>query len=97
MNVEAHKYLTVSMYHITEDDDMLFRKNFSKGRGPILGEVHPYGWWLYIDEVNLAELKKFGYSDKLSKLIEFARYERCDTIRIDRDGPIYKLPKHDWR
>lgn len=92
--VEVQRVLVASTAHITEKDSTVLRNqehclithSYEEGDFVILNDI----------EEKMSEVIT-TFSDEFVALILLAQKNRCEILRLDRDGPIYKqLPTFDW-
>lgn len=103
-----HKYLDLSLAHITYGDSQLldrFSKNTSTGiinrqAFRLVVYEYEYGYFIPLTKIEadyMSTLRLFGYSEAFIKLIEYASEKECSLICLDRDAePIDCLEKFEW-
>jgi hypothetical protein len=71
--------------------------------GALIVYKYRHGWWVTVwydlrtFKACLNECHKKGYSKDFLNILQIARGQKCNTIKIDYVGPLYtKLPTHMW-
>ena len=89
------KNLDVSTAHITkEDSELLNQKRIQN-----LLIVYPYreGYFIYVPEYDLTQLKKTGFSKAFINLMKQTAKAGCKYLQLDCDGMTYDdLPTYNW-
>lgn len=93
-----YRYLECSTCFITAKDNELLAADRT------LLSVEPYegGFWILAnlnDGVLPCDMTDVGYSESLVQIMEQALTDKCDWIKIDRDGDGHAfddLPHFDW-
>lgn len=99
---EIQRYLVVSTGHISKMDSKGLDWEWSDDNID-LNHLHKlivykfeYGWILWIDTKLIFSDYK-GYSPAFKHLIKLAKKNKCQYLKIDRDGPEYDgLTLFDW-
>lgn len=89
--LEIDRVLVCSTCHLTEEDS---QNLFDEETGLVVYTMDEYGWLILVRPI--ADLPR-KHSDNLQKLLEFARKQKCDWIRFDRDAEeIEGLEVFSW-
>ena len=107
---EFIKVFDCSTGHINEQDDSLLgldRRNLGTP-DPVLfqplivqelyGGARLISTWDGDDFAELNEtMLRFGYTQELFNLLEYAHSQGCGYLKLDRDGPLYNdVPQFEW-
>jgi hypothetical protein len=97
------KTLPIAAAHITKADSKKLDGPFEERLGALIVYKYKHGWWVNVwynpctFKACLDECNQKGYSEDFLNLLRVAHAKKCNTIRIDYVGPLYKkLPTHNW-
>ena len=102
MEYEIQKTLVVSTAHITsmDSDQLGDDANSNLSVDLIVSCYNEFGHSIWVPETEDPNREKDiarVYSQAFMKLLEITREQRCQYLRVDRDGPIYdNLPTYEW-
>lgn len=91
MKLQIDRMLVCSTTHLKpEDDEMLFNEQTSL----VVYAMEEYGYLILAKPMHD---RPRNYSDNLFRLLEFARKQDCDWLRLDPDASaIDGLPVYQW-
>ena len=93
------RYLDTTTAHLPEDEADALRASTIEH---VCADPYEYGWWVWVppiaypqDADELADLR--AQAPRLLDLINYARSQDCDHLRLDADGAaIDGLPTFQW-
>ena len=89
--LEICKMLTLSTAHITQETSEYIR------REDVASFSSEYGFIIYTTPYEEVENPNTYYPADLRALVEFAKAQGCDYLRLDRDGKtLAQFPTYDW-
>lgn len=92
MKLEIDRTLVCSTSHLSEEDNQSL---FDEETNLIVYSLDEYGYMILARPVESDEPRE--HSDNLESLLEFARKNDCDWLRLDRDAEqIEGLPTFEW-
>ena len=99
--LEIRPVLILSTAHATHGDMTLIEERHMAPDCPILCAADGYGAWLSApsDEEGLDDVRRFGFSESMLKVMRFARSRGIDYVRFDCDGDQLESEEvdlHDW-
>lgn len=89
--------LVMSTGHVTEQDSVLLEKWVTDLQTPFWVVSTSYGWMVWVDPDSIPDMLDKGGSPALGQLIQVARDNGCDWLRLDADVPMNDgFPTFDW-
>ncbi len=92
---EIQKILVISTAHITlKDNKHLEYDAIFPDKAKLIVDKFNYGYYICVSN---NPIKNEFYSDAVWNLIQLAKDQGCQYLKLDRDGQIYnELEKFDW-
>ncbi len=91
------KMFTVSTGHVTQRDGELLAAWVTAPDAPLWALDSSFGWIVWVDADNIPQVLSEGGSPALGQLIQFAKDNGCDWLRLDADVPVNKqFPRFLW-
>lgn len=93
MDLEFEKNLIVSTGHITESE----MNKLGSGETSLACYENEYFTLVYVGEIHVGNPPGDDMTPELKKLINLARKNGCQYLKLNRDGPVLEgLKTYDW-
>jgi hypothetical protein len=90
-DLEIEKLIALSSAHV----DRVTMEMIAEHDAGVIAYPNEYGAFLWIGELFVLDPEKTP--EDLAAVIEFARRQDCDWIKLDRDGQVSdELKTYDW-
>jgi len=91
------RVLTMSTGHITLKDSTLLARWEKALDCPFWTIPTTYGWMVWVDTDSIPVMLEQGGSPELGQLVQLAKDNDCDWLRLDSDVPKNEgLPLFEW-
>lgn len=91
-----YRYLDISTCHITKSDSEALNFRVQPNGAHLIGS-YSEGWVLSIGEFDPDETTRGrDYSEAFYEVIDYARKQGCQLVRLDADGMKFQFTRFDW-